>query len=66
MFTFHYNGMFINGYFDRPECRVTDDAGTFAGRRFASVLAAKRAITAARRGGVPASAGIPEWGSSQP
>jgi hypothetical protein len=65
MFTFHYNGAFINGYFDKPECYVTCDDGTFLGKRFKSCLAAKRAITMARHAGMPASQGIPEWGSGQ-
>jgi hypothetical protein len=65
MFTFHYNGMFINGYFDRSECYVTSDCNTFSGKRFNSVLSAKRAITKARRNGIPASNGIPAWGNSQ-
>jgi hypothetical protein len=65
MFTFHYNGMFINGRFDRESCYVTSDCNTFAGKTFKSVLAAKRAITRARKAGAPASAGIPAWGNGQ-
>lgn len=66
MFTFHYNGMFINGYFHKPECYVTSDCAMFAGIRFRSVLAAKRAITKARKAGANPSRGIPAWGSGQP
>jgi len=65
MFTFHYNGMFINGHFDRNECRVTDDHNTFQGLVFKTCIGAKRAITKARKAGIQASNGIPAWGNGQ-
>ena len=55
MFTFYYNGMYINENFSRSDCYVTDDTFYFLGRRFNSVHAAKIAITRARRAGIPAS-----------
>jgi len=55
MFTLHYNGMYINGYTDKAACYVTDDTGTFYGRMFKSMKAAKMAITKARNNGAPAS-----------
>jgi len=55
MFTHYYNGMYINGYTNKPECRVSDDYNTFAGRVFKSYRAAQIAITKARAAGVAAS-----------
>jgi hypothetical protein len=55
MFTFYYNGMYINGSFSRSDCYVTDDTFYFIGRRFKSTHAAKIAITRARRAGIHAS-----------
>lgn len=55
MFTIRYNGMYINGYCEKPECYVTDDTGHYRGRVFKSMLAAKIAITKARKAGIPAS-----------
>jgi hypothetical protein len=55
MFTFYYNGMYINGSFSRDDCYVTDDTFHFLGRRFSSTHAAKIAITRARKAGIPAS-----------
>lgn len=52
MFTLRYNGMYINGSIVKSECYVTDDYGTFTGKMFRSVLAAKRAINKARKAGV--------------
>ena len=55
MFTTYYNGMYINGYCDKQPCYITDDYGTFKGRRFKSFRAAQIAITKARNKGVGAS-----------
>ena len=55
MFTHRYNGMYINGYFDRSECYVTDDTQHFYGKMFKSYRAAQLAITKARNVGIPAS-----------
>lgn len=55
MFTRYYNGMYINGHLNGPTCYVTDDFGTFLGKRFKSFRAAQMAITKARKNGVPAS-----------
>jgi hypothetical protein len=55
MFTIRYNGMYINGRTNKPECYVTDDYGTFKGQMFKSLHAAKCAITKARKAGVPES-----------
>lgn len=55
MFTHRYNGMYINGYTDKPHCYVTDDTGHFAGVLFKSYKAAQIAITKARKAGIPAS-----------
>lgn len=55
MFTIYYNGMYIHGYCDKSNCRVTDETGKFVGITFKSILAAKQAITKARNAGVPAS-----------
>jgi len=55
MFTHRYNGMYINGYCNKPECYVTDDTHHFHGRRFKSYRAAQIAITKARNAGVPES-----------
>ena len=57
MFTHAYNGMFINGYFDKSDCYVTDDSNHFYRRMFQSYRAAQVAITKARNAGVPASRG---------
>jgi hypothetical protein len=55
MFTFYYNGSYINGSFNRDDCYVTDDSDHFHGKRFKNVHAAKIAITKARKSGLPAS-----------
>jgi len=55
MFTFYYNGMYINGSFSRSDCYVTDDTFYFLGRMFKSAHAAKIVITRARRAGIPTS-----------
>lgn len=55
MYTFRYNGMYINGSFNRPECYITDDTFHFLGKRFKNVQAAKVAITKARKAGIAAS-----------
>lgn len=55
MFTHRYNGMYINGYCNKPECYVTNDQNTFAGKTFKSYRAAQIAITKARNTGVPES-----------
>lgn len=55
MFTHKYNGMYINGYFNKPECYVTDDTGHFHGKMFKSYRAVQLAITKARNLGVPES-----------
>lgn len=52
MVTLRYNGMYINARTDSGKCYVTDDFGTFRGRMFHSIHAAKCAITRARNGGV--------------
>jgi len=55
MFTYLYNGMYINGSISSPVCYVTDDYDTFTGKKFKSYRAAQVAITKARKRGVPAS-----------
>ena len=55
MFTYRYNGMYINGYINKNTCYVTDDYNTFAGKVFKSYRAAQVAITKARNRGVPES-----------
>lgn len=55
MFTHRYNGMYINGYFEKDDCYVTDDTNHFRGKRFKSYRAAQMAITKARTSGVPES-----------
>ena len=55
MFTLYYNGSYINGSFNRDACYITDDSDYFHGKRFKSVLAAKIAITKARKSGIPVS-----------
>lgn len=55
MFTHYYNGMYINGYCNKDDCYVTDDYGTFLGKRFKSYRSAQIAITKARKAGVHAS-----------
>lgn len=55
MFTYRYNGMYINGSISRRSCYVTDDFNTFAGITFKSYRAAQVAITKARNAGVPES-----------
>ncbi len=55
MFTHYYNGMYINGSFNKAQCYVTDDYGTFKGLVFKSYRAAQIAITKARNNGVEAS-----------
>jgi hypothetical protein len=55
MFTHRYNGMYINGYCNKPECHVTDDTGYFIGKIFKSYRSAQIAITKARNAGIPAS-----------
>lgn len=55
MFTHRYNGAYINGYCNRPECYVTTDCGRFYGRTFKTYRAAQIAITKARRAGMPES-----------
>ena len=55
MFTYYYNGMYINGSCSHSWCYVTDDYDTFKGKRFKSYRAAQVAITKARNSGVPAS-----------
>jgi len=44
MFTTSYKGLFIHGYFDKPECSVVCDNGDRLGK-FKSLHAAKIAIT---------------------
>jgi hypothetical protein len=55
MFTYKYNGMYINGSINHSWCYVTDDYNTFQGKRFKSYRAAQVAITKARNAGVPES-----------
>lgn len=55
MFTYRYNGMYINGNINKSQCYVTDDLGTFKGITFKSYRAAQMAITKARNRGVPES-----------
>jgi len=55
MFTYKYNGMYINGKLNTSACYVTDDYNTFSGKQFKSYRAAQVAITKARNNGVPAS-----------
>lgn len=55
MFTTYYNGMYINASCSKSECYVTDEFGTFYGRTFKSLQAAKVAITKARNTGIEAS-----------
>lgn len=55
MFTRSYNGMYINGRFDKDYCYVTDDFNTFTGKMFKSYRSAQIAITKARKAGVQAS-----------
>lgn len=55
MFTYYYNGMFINGHCNKSTCYVTDDTNHFKGRVFKSYRAAQVAITKARNAGIPAS-----------
>jgi hypothetical protein len=51
MFTHRYNGLYIHGYFDKPECHVT--GSRTLDRMFKSYRAAQIAVTKARRAGVP-------------
>lgn len=46
MFTHNYRGMFIHGYFDKPECRVTGYS-IYPAKVFKSYRAAQLAISAA-------------------
>ena len=55
MFTHRYNGMYINGSCNKPQCYVTDDYGTFQGRFFKSYRSAQIAISKARKAGTPES-----------
>ena len=55
MFTYYYNGMYINGSTSSAQCYVTDDTGHFKGRVFKTYRAAQVAITKARNSGIPAS-----------
>lgn len=55
MFTFRYNGMYINCSITKDICYVTDDTCHFYGRIFKNVQSAKIAITKARKAGIPAS-----------
>jgi hypothetical protein len=55
MFTYKYNGMYINGSIDKQTVYVTDDTNHFKGKIFKSYRAAQVAITKARNAGVPAS-----------
>ena len=52
MFTYRYNGMYINGSVNTKVCYVTDDYDTFKGKIFKSYRAAQVAITKARKSGV--------------
>ena len=55
MFTYKYNGMYINGNLNTKTVYVTDDHNTFSGKTFKSYRSAQVAITKARNSGVPAS-----------
>jgi hypothetical protein len=55
MFTYFYNGAYINGYCVKSDCYVTDDIGHFRGIVFRSYRAAQIAITKARKAGMTAS-----------
>ena len=43
MFTHYYKGLYIHGYCDKPECRVS--GGGLEGKTFKSYRAAQIAIT---------------------
>jgi len=53
MFTLYYRAWYINGYIDKPECRVLHPNGTVIPCTYKSLHAAKCAISRYMNKGLP-------------